>query len=159
MASITHRESDAGLSLSSFFVWSFTIKDLHMTALPSRQLVWKLKTAWSLGLEVTEHHFYYILLLRTDYEIRADSWVEKWIFPFDERSNKITLRRNMHTDMGEVIRPIFADSMYHKFYECDVNKCYGLIFSSHLFSLEKSTEHWLLPKFFVLWWLYCPWLK
>lgn len=36
MASITHQEVDAGLSLSSFFVWSFTIKDLHMTALPSK---------------------------------------------------------------------------------------------------------------------------
>lgn len=52
------------------------------------------------GLGVKRHHFYYILLLRADYKFRAGLWVEKWIFTFDERNSEVTLRKNMHTDMG-----------------------------------------------------------
>ena len=58
-----------------------------------------------------------MLLLRADYKFRADLWVEKWIFPFDERNSKVKLRKHMHTDMGGFVRPIFADNVYYKFYE------------------------------------------
>lgn len=56
-------------------------------------------------LGVKRHHFYYILFLRADYKFRAGLWVEKWIFTFDERNSEVTLRKNMHTDMGGFVRP------------------------------------------------------
>lgn len=56
-------------------------------------------------LGVKRHHFYTYCCSEQIIEFRAGLWVEKWIFTFDERNSEVTLRKNMHTDMGGFVRP------------------------------------------------------